>query len=509
MTLVKSLLAIPELRLRLRTGAGRLDRAVSRVYGTELPDPSRYLSPGELVLSGLLWWRGPADAEPFVAALAAADAAALAASGADTGGIPPELVEACERHGIPLLEVPPDLSFAVVTERIILELAADRDTTSEARKRLLAAAAERDPLPALLRHGVAELGAPCAVATGAGRVVAHGGPAPEAPRELAERFLRGGCRATVHGGVTLLPVGERALVPWLLVVGADRAGWPAGRQAVAEELAGLVELARARAGELRRAADRVAEPLLRLVGGGTAGEAELAGALGAAGLPAGARLRVVLARATGSPPGLAAELLTEVLADHPGRAVVGEVGTETWALVDAREWPAGWAAAAASALSTLEPALAADRVLLGIGGPSTVSGLRGASEEARHALGVAARRGDRIAVVSGDQIGAHHLLLAGAPDELRSSLRQRILGPLLAYDEAQHGDLVRTVRVFLECSGSPAAAAKALHVHVNTLRYRIARAGELLGLDLTDFINQVDVYLALCVEADTHQPRRP
>ena len=36
-----------------------------------------------------------------------------------------------------------------------------------------------------------------------------------------------------------------------------------------------------------------------------------------------------------------------------------------------------------------------------------------------------------------------------------------------------------------------------LHVHVNTLRYRIARASEVLGLDLADFPTQVDVYLAL------------
>ena len=76
-------------------------------------------------------------------------------------------------------------------------------------------------------------------------------------------------------------------------------------------------------------------------------------------------------------------------------------------------------------------------------------------------------------------------------------LRRRVLGPLLEYDAEQHTDLVHTVRVFLECSGSPTRAAKALHVHVNTLRYRIGRAGELLGADLTEFTDQLDVYLAL------------
>jgi DNA-binding PucR family transcriptional regulator len=79
-------------------------------------------------------------------------------------------------------------------------------------------------------------------------------------------------------------------------------------------------------------------------------------------------------------------------------------------------------------------------------------------------------------------------------------LRRRVLGPLLAYDAEQNSDLVRTVRVFLECSGSPARAAKALHVHVNTLRYRIGRASELLDVDLTNFTEQVEVYLALLAD---------
>ncbi|MEV6626183.1 helix-turn-helix domain-containing protein, partial [Amycolatopsis sp. NPDC051114] len=108
-----------------------------------------------------------------------------------------------------------------------------------------------------------------------------------------------------------------------------------------------------------------------------------------------------------------------------------------------------------------------------------------------------ARRAGRVAVVPAGEVDVHQLLLAGAPDGLRAAMRRRVLGPLLAYDAEQHTDLVHTVRVFLECSGSPTRAAKALHVHVNTLRYRIGRAGELLGADLTEFTDQLDVYLAL------------
>ena len=502
MTPVRTLLEIPELRLRLRSGATLLDREVSRIYGTELPDPSRYLSAGELVLTGLLWWRDEDDAEPFVSALADAGATALAASGADTDGIPTELVRACERHRIPLLEVPPDLSFAVITERVVLALAGDREDSPGARKRLLSAATEHASLPELLRHGAAELDAPCWVLSATGRIVASGGPEPLDATSAARAFVEAGGRTVVQDGLTSLPLGDRSPLPWLLVVGGDRADRPPARAAVAEELASLVALDRSRSEQIRGVTDRLAAPLLRLVGGAALSEGELSGGLGATGLTTDTALRVLLLRAPEPVRGVGVQLLVELLAEHPGRSFVGELtqqGDQACALVEADEWPQDWAETATAALSAVEPLLRGGQVLVGIGGPATIAGLRGASEEARHALALAARGTDRIAVVSGEQIGTHQLLLAGVADELRHSVRRRTLGPLLAYDEAQQGDLVRTVRVFLECSGSPGAAAKALHVHVNTLRYRITRASELLGKDLTDFPTQVDVYLALCI----------
>jgi Purine catabolism regulatory protein-like family/PucR C-terminal helix-turn-helix domain/GGDEF-like domain len=480
MTLVKTLLEIPELRLRLRTGSGLLGREISRIYVTELPDPSRYLSAGEVVLTGLLWWRDPGDAETFVAALDRAGSAALAASGADTGGIPEDVVRACTQHRIPLLEVPADLSFAVITERVVLALAADRGREpSAARKRLLATADA--PLSVLLRQGAAELGAPCWVLSGTGRVV--GGTAPEPP---PVGWFRPGRDRTVHGGHTFLPVGGQFAVPWSLAVRATET------DDLADELAGLVSLARARADQVRRMADRAAEPLFQALG---AGAGDLPAAFAAAGLRE--PVRIVLARTPEEGPELAAELLAELLAEGPA-AAQSVIGENVWALVeDTERWPAHWAAVAGAALSTLDTFAGLSRVFIGVGGPAGLTGLHGAAQEARYALEVAARRGERIAVVAGTDIAVHRLLVAGAPDELRRSVRERVLGPLLAYDATQGTDLVRTVRVFLECSSSPTAAAKALHVHVNTLRYRIARASELLGADLTEFTTQVDVYLAL------------
>lgn len=61
-------------------GENLLGRAISGVTATDLEDPARFVQPGEVVLSGLVWWNeadGRARTERFVSALARAGATAL------------------------------------------------------------------------------------------------------------------------------------------------------------------------------------------------------------------------------------------------------------------------------------------------------------------------------------------------------------------------------------------------------------------------------------------------
>ncbi|HWD03383.1 MAG TPA: helix-turn-helix domain-containing protein [Amycolatopsis sp.] len=460
MTTVRTLLGLPGLRAHPSTRKELLERPVTRIYVTELHDPGRYLTAGELVLSGLLWWHTPGDAEPFVAALATGSAAALAASGADAGGIPEDLVDACARHGVALLEVPPDLSFAVVTEQVVLALAAAADG---ARKRLLTAAAEDVPLAELLVSAAGELGAACWVISGVPRVVAGTAPLPVAPAEAVRQFAAARARPTAARGLTVLPVEGRHAVPWLLAVDGPLS---TTQTELAEELAGLVGLARARARPTPA--------------------------------PAGGAVRAVAVRTVDSDE--AGDVLTELLATtgKPVTPVASRDPSVALALVaDDGSWPGDWAGTATAALSTVEPLLRATRVLGGVSDAAPAAESGGAIEVARHALALAAVRDGDVVVIPAAEVSVHQLLLAGTSTDLRAALRRRLLGPLLDYDAEQHSDLVHTVRVFLECSGSPTRAAKALHIHVNTLRYRIGRAAELLGVDLTDFVAQLDVYLAL------------
>ncbi|NUT45950.1 MAG: PucR family transcriptional regulator [Saccharothrix sp.] len=489
MLLVRSLLGMPELRLRLVGGDESLDRPVTRLYGTELPDPARYLSGGELVLSGLLWHRTAADCEKFVASLASSGVAALAASSPEAGELPEALVAACARHGLPLLEVPVDLSFAAITERVVSELATERlgdaGTLLGRHRRLLTVVAEGGGLSELVAAGAAELGASCWVLSCTGHVVA-GPELPEAAA-LVREFLLADRLPKVVRGLTVLPVAARGdvrLTAWILVVSGDRT-----RDEVAAELASLVGVERARVRQGREIENRAAGPLLRQVLAG----GDVAARIAAVGWDPDVPLRVVAASVSDGPVEQAVALVEEVLATVTPTFLVAEAGAEVYALAPSGPWPEG----VRSALRTLEPGLRSARVLVGISSPVGHAGLRGAAEEASHARRLGERRTGRTCVVAGEEIALHQLLLAGVPEELRRSLRRRLLGPVLDYD-AEHGsDLVGTLRVFLDCSGSWTTAAARLHVHVNTLRYRVGRVEDLLGVDLSDFAERVDLYLAL------------
>lgn len=483
MVRVRTLLEMPELRLSVRVGGDLLDREVSRVCAAEVPNPSRYLSGGELVISELRWWQRPEDADVFVRALAEHDAVALAASAADLGEVLEGLQRSCEHYGVALLEVPPDLPCAVIAERVESALTTEREATQpDGHRRLLRAVPEGGGLPELLQAATSDLDAPCWVRTATGRVVA-GSPVP--------------------GAEITLGIPERspqAVVPWHLVIGVSRSLWRQSRQARAEQLASQIALERSRIEQERFVEARVAGPLLSLLVLESPSPAELATQLAAFGIPADQMVRVLAASTTGRRPELSSVLLQELLAELGVAGPVGMVNECAYALTDGGGWPADSAERADEVMHALQPALRGCTAVVGISGPAAASGVLGAVAEARHAMRLGQRRGGRNQVVAGEEVAAHRLLLASTPDELRRSLRERLLGPVLDYDTAHGSDLSGTLRAFLECSGSPTVAATRLHVHVNTLRYRIGRASDLLGTDVTEFSNQVDLYLALQME---------
>ena len=138
----------PGGRLPVLVGREELDRPLQAAFTTDLLDPARYLSGGELVLTGLMWRRCPDDSRTFVEHLAKAGVAALGAGEGLLGGVPDDVVAACERYEVPLFAVPADTSFREITDRITSVLWTEREADS------LAARSRRRGMGAALTAGM-------------------------------------------------------------------------------------------------------------------------------------------------------------------------------------------------------------------------------------------------------------------------------------------------------------------------------------------------------------------
>jgi DNA-binding PucR family transcriptional regulator len=105
------------------------------------------------------------------------------------------------------------------------------------------------------------------------------------------------------------------------------------------------------------------------------------------------------------------------------------------------------------------------------------------------------RRLGRTGLVAVDEL-LPELLLASAP-RFASELRQRVLGPLETGRPQRTADLVKTLSVYLDSGLDRRSAATRLHVHPNTLDYRLRQVHELSALDVHRPEDLVLVALAL------------
>jgi DNA-binding PucR family transcriptional regulator len=106
----------------------------------------------------------------------------------------------------------------------------------------------------------------------------------------------------------------------------------------------------------------------------------------------------------------------------------------------------------------------------------------------------------RDRVVSLDSIGAYRLLLqVKRPQELQS-FAESTLGTVHAYDRRHQTKLGCTLESYMANRCNVAVTAKALHVHPNTVAYRLRRIEELLGIELSDPQAMLHLQLALMIE---------
>ncbi|OXZ00270.1 PucR family transcriptional regulator [Streptomyces diastatochromogenes] len=542
---VEHLLGDASLGLRLLWAEDiLLRRDISGVTVTDLEDPARFVRPGEVVLSGLVWWSpdgGQGKADRFVSALKGAGAAALLAGEETHGSVPADLVEACVRYGVPVAGVPAHIMFRSITDTVYLRQWGELSRRHAPRhpalpesarvrlRRLLAQDAGPDDV---LDAAFAHLDPITAyVFTPSGRTVAATAGAPGVAAREAVALVADGTGVTVSVEADGASPYER----WLLYLPDPDSAPPRMLQEVAAALSHCQEAAnRSRSAE-RGAADRLGALLASP--GPEAGAVEAA--LRRCGVPETGPYRVVVADAGPRRPGAAEGALVELAGlavaegagtagrgakraggaggaggdavrgalNAGGHATRGSADTVTGAAVVG--WlPDGCAFAVLSGVSdgvlgevwSLVAGCAPEVALHGgTGAPADgPEGLGGALAQAQYALTSARTTApDASVLTDATALTSLDALLTGVPADVRSAYSRTVLGPLLDTDRTATAVLLSTLETFLACDGSWARTAQALHLHVNTVHYRIQRIEHFTGRDLSRLRDRLDLWAAL------------
>ena len=167
------------------------------VHISELVDPTAYLDGGELLLTtGMALPASPSGCRAYVRRLTGHGVAALALGlGPVHAAVPPVLVRACERQGLPLLTVPAAEPFQRITRQFwsLVGGAAERELQEALhyQHRLVTAAAAPEPVPEILAQLATAIDGQAVLTDLRGRPLwASHPPGPEDLADLAEAVHR-------------------------------------------------------------------------------------------------------------------------------------------------------------------------------------------------------------------------------------------------------------------------------------------------------------------------------
>lgn len=145
-------------------------------------------------------------------------------------------------------------------------------------------------------------------------------------------------------------------------------------------------------------------------------------------------------------------------------------------------------------------AIGSDDVSVGLGRPKPgIAGVRASYREAEQALTMGTRLYGGGRVTGFADLGLHRLLFAMAGQvELREFFDDQV-STLVEYDRRTGAGLMKTLSAFFHCHGSPTEIAALLHLHRNTVLYRLRRIEEIGRLRLDDPQTRLNLHLCLKV----------
>ncbi len=512
---VRHALSLPVMRKgmpQVLAGHDRLDRPIRWVHAGEVANIASLLIGGEMLLTtGMTIGTRPAEQRRFVDRLAEQDIAALVIElGTALKEMPPGIVEAAQRHHLPLVALHREIAFVSVTEAVHTEIVSSHYALlrrgEQIQRRLTGLMLDGDGIPEVLAALAATLRAPVFLEGPDGRLLSHATP-PDYDLDPVDVW-DASRRATDALAVRSAPVRMGAQAEGRLIVGDLAPPLDALAGVAIDHAADIVALALLRARQEEELVARERGSFLANLADGRIADDHIARAAVAAGLDASPALLVPVAAEVRA--GLAAgpaEWSTALrdarrhLADDGLRAVIGRRTTTTTVLaVVALREPGDRVDAADAVARALRRAFGRR---LGAGSVTVAAGravapeqagaeLRLTQESAASAVGLPER-----AFHDAAGLELRRLLWSHRHDGDLAAFVERVLGPLLEHDRQRKLVLLPTLEALLAHGGAKAETARALHLNRQALYHRLTRIEQLLDADLSDADQLLTIHVAL------------
>jgi purine catabolism regulator len=508
---------VDEMGLQLLTGEDAAEAPVRWVHISELPDPTPWLSGGEIILTTGLQLTSSKRQRDFARLLADHHVAGVGFGiGIEHEKVPEPLLEEARAAALPLFEIPYELPFIAITEKAFGRLVNEQYEVLQRgisiHKRLERLVLEERGLDELVGAVSAAIGGSVMVLDARGEPLAErtfrrklSEPAVEAVRARIRDRGAGAGRgptgdfapehAEIAGRALVLPVSTRgrgAPQAWLFAA-RDAGSLGDFERLILQQAATVVALELMRQRVMRDTERRLAGDVLAQALTGRLAESEIESRLRPFGIGEQA---AVLVFQCDDPAAGEADL----------ELALGELGVG--ALVACREQLLCAVIDASRQLDPVDVAGSLRKVLVdGHGGEhvraaasrvAATGMVRRSFHEARCALeATALSNGAAPDVASHEDLGAFRLLLAVQDDEALRVYTDSVLGPLEDGGGEYGDELLRSLEAFIEQNGQWEKAARQLYCHRHTLRYRIKRIEELTGRDMKSARDRIELWLAL------------
>ncbi len=519
--------ALPEVL----AGRDALDSPVRWVHVSESLTVAKLLDGGELLLAtGAGWSLDATELEHFVADLAQVGSVGLVLELVQRfDAAPAALLDACTRHGFPLIVLHREVKFVAVTEAMHRRIIAVHTSALRARDELhelfTGLSLRGSPVDFIVRQLSQALRAPVVLENLGHEVIAVEGEGITAAGVLedwerkskaAHRTSEARLKSRTGDSADewlVVPVEARG-VRWGALVALPGEPHPAGRVAVLEH--GAIALA------LGRLADHDADEWLRLghrllleilLDGRYATSIGVTVRLEAAGLPVKGRTLVgltVVSRSEMLPPS-ATRAVGSAAASIGGRAIAGRNSTQE------RVKSLHVSDQLAVCLSLPPDRIFGDREVdrfvrrfastmgidaegfsVGVGSnASDPAGLLTSLRESMELLGGVSGLTRTLAIHRADDRPLLRLITALRDDPRVEAHAQITLRPIIEYDFDHAGDLLMVLTALLKHPTNRTAAAAASHLSRSVFYQRLAMIGTLLGADLDDGETLASLQVAL------------